>query len=57
MKAAYLEKLNDRQREAFEHGIGLADGAIRGPLLIIAGAASGKTKSAEAAKALNESEL
>jgi DNA helicase-2/ATP-dependent DNA helicase PcrA len=41
--AAYLEKLNDRQREAVEHGIGLADGAIGGPLLIIAGAGSGKT--------------
>ena len=43
MTAAYLEKLNDRQREAVEHGIGLADGAIGGPLLIIAGAGSGKT--------------
>nr|CAD6436707.1 ATP-dependent helicase [Rhizobium sp. Q54] len=40
---AYLEKLNDRQREAVEHGIGLADGAVGGPLLIIAGAGSGKT--------------
>jgi DNA helicase II / ATP-dependent DNA helicase PcrA len=41
--AAYLEKLNERQREAVEHGVGLADGAIGGPLLIIAGAGSGKT--------------
>ncbi|WP_026615787.1 ATP-dependent helicase [Ensifer aridi] len=43
MSAAYLEKLNQRQREAVEHGIGLADGEIGGPLLIIAGAGSGKT--------------
>jgi DNA helicase-2/ATP-dependent DNA helicase PcrA len=43
MTAAYLEKLNDRQREAVEHGIGLPDGTIGGPLLIIAGAGSGKT--------------
>lgn len=43
MAAAYLEKLNDRQREAVEHGVGLADGAVGGPLLIIAGAGSGKT--------------
>jgi DNA helicase-2/ATP-dependent DNA helicase PcrA len=43
MAAAYLEKLNDHQREAVEHGVGLADGTIGGPLLIIAGAGSGKT--------------
>jgi DNA helicase-2/ATP-dependent DNA helicase PcrA len=43
MTAAYLDKLNDRQREAVEHGIGLADGAVGGPVLIIAGAGSGKT--------------
>ncbi|WP_430441033.1 ATP-dependent helicase [Shinella sp.] len=43
MAAAHLEKLNDRQREAVEHGIGLPDGKIGGPLLIIAGAGSGKT--------------
>ncbi|WP_439631767.1 ATP-dependent helicase [Shinella sp.] len=43
MTAAYLEKLNDQQREAVEHGVGLPDGAIGGPLLIIAGAGSGKT--------------
>ncbi|OLP58839.1 ATP-dependent DNA helicase [Xaviernesmea oryzae] len=41
--AAYLEKLNERQREAVEHGIGMADGGVGGPLLIIAGAGSGKT--------------
>ncbi|MEY9142056.1 ATP-dependent helicase [Bradyrhizobium elkanii] len=43
MNAAHLEKLNDRQREAVEHGIGLPDGKVGGPLLIIAGAGSGKT--------------
>ena len=43
MASSYLEKLNDRQREAVEHGIGLANGEIGGPLLIIAGAGSGKT--------------
>jgi DNA helicase-2/ATP-dependent DNA helicase PcrA len=43
MNTAYLEKLNDRQREAVEHGIGPPDNAIGGPLLIIAGAGSGKT--------------
>lgn len=41
--AAHLEKLNDRQRSAVEHGVGLADGRVGGPLLIIAGAGSGKT--------------
>lgn len=43
MAAAYLEKLNDQQRSAVEHGVGLADGKVAGPLLIIAGAGSGKT--------------
>jgi len=43
MSNDYLEKLNDRQREAVEHGIGLPDGSIGRPLLIIAGAGSGKT--------------
>ncbi|WP_036263802.1 ATP-dependent helicase [Methylocapsa aurea] len=43
MNAAHLEKLNSEQRRAVEHGVGLADGAIGGPLLIIAGAGSGKT--------------
>ena len=43
MAAAHLEKLNDRQREAVEHGVAMPDGAIGGPLLIIAGAGSGKT--------------
>lgn len=36
---AYLSKLNDGQRAAVLHG----DGAVCGPLLIIAGAGSGKT--------------
>jgi DNA helicase-2/ATP-dependent DNA helicase PcrA len=41
--AAYLEKLNESQRAAVEHSIGLADGRGGGPLLVIAGAGSGKT--------------
>ncbi|TGQ66627.1 MAG: ATP-dependent helicase [Mesorhizobium sp.] len=36
---AYLARLNDAQRQAVEHG----DGQIAGPLLVIAGAGSGKT--------------
>lgn len=43
MTVAYLEKLNEQQRQAVEHGVGLADGQVAGPLLIIAGAGSGKT--------------
>ncbi|MCF6371038.1 ATP-dependent helicase [Rhizobium halophilum] len=43
MKTAYLDKLNDRQREAVLHGVGGPDGTAGGPLLIIAGAGSGKT--------------
>ena len=38
----YLARLNDQQRRAVEHGIG-PDKAIGGPLLVIAGAGSGKT--------------
>src|SRR6202162_2748553 len=41
MTPAYLEKLNPDQRRAVEHGIGA--GADPHPLLIIAGAGSGKT--------------
>jgi DNA helicase-2/ATP-dependent DNA helicase PcrA len=36
MKANYLDELNERQRQAVEH--------INGPLMIVAGAGSGKTK-------------
>ncbi|MGB3386511.1 MAG: ATP-dependent helicase, partial [Pseudaminobacter sp.] len=43
MDAAHLEKLNEGQRAAVVHGIGLPDGKVGGPLLIIAGAGSGKT--------------
>ncbi|WP_394889228.1 ATP-dependent helicase [Mesorhizobium sp. AaZ16] len=43
MSVAYLEKLNPEQRRAVEHGVGISDGRIGGPLLIIAGAGSGKT--------------
>ncbi|TBN14021.1 ATP-dependent helicase [Agrobacterium cavarae] len=43
MAVAYLEKLNEQQRKAVEHGVGLAQGETGGPLLIIAGAGSGKT--------------
>ena len=43
MAAAYLEKLNPQQRSAVEYGVGLAAGTKAGPLLIIAGAGSGKT--------------
>jgi DNA helicase-2/ATP-dependent DNA helicase PcrA len=38
----YLESLNPEQRRAVEHGVG-ADGTIGAPLLVIAGAGSGKT--------------
>ncbi|NKN38705.1 ATP-dependent helicase [Agrobacterium sp. a22-2] len=40
---AYLETLNEAQRRAVEHGIGPEKGSIGGPLLVIAGAGSGKT--------------
>ena len=43
MRLAHLEKLNSAQRRAVEYGVGGADSIIGGPLLIIAGAGSGKT--------------
>ena len=41
--AAYLAKLNPQQRQAVEHGVGGGDGEAAQPLLVIAGAGSGKT--------------
>ncbi|MDQ0136259.1 DNA helicase-2/ATP-dependent DNA helicase PcrA [Neorhizobium galegae] len=43
MAVAYLEKLNDAQRRAVEHGADVPNGGPAGPLLVIAGAGSGKT--------------
>ncbi|MDI7862757.1 ATP-dependent helicase [Rhizobiaceae bacterium n13] len=43
MAAAYLEKLNDQQKQAVEHGVSGERGDASRPLLIIAGAGSGKT--------------
>ncbi|MFT4182187.1 MAG: ATP-dependent helicase, partial [Rhizobium sp.] len=43
MTAAYLEKLNPEQRQAVEHGTAAEGSHIAGPLLVIAGAGSGKT--------------
>jgi DNA helicase-2/ATP-dependent DNA helicase PcrA len=40
---AYLEKLNDAQRRAVTHGSGPGEHLDASPLLIIAGAGSGKT--------------
>ncbi len=40
--ATYLDALNPEQRRAVEHGIG-PDGTVGAPLLVIAGAGSGKT--------------
>ncbi|PLZ01808.1 ATP-dependent DNA helicase [Burkholderia sp. WAC0059] len=41
--AAYLATLNDAQRAAVEHGDEAGAGGLPGPLLVIAGAGSGKT--------------
>jgi DNA helicase-2/ATP-dependent DNA helicase PcrA len=41
--ASYLSKLNPEQRRAVEHGVSDAGSAVAGPLLVIAGAGSGKT--------------
>src|SRR6202163_3542432 len=43
MSVAYLEKLNPQQRRAVEHGVRENDAAPGTPLLVIAGAGSGKT--------------
>ncbi|KQS64242.1 ATP-dependent DNA helicase [Rhizobium sp. Leaf371] len=46
MAVAYLDTLNEQQRQAVEHGIVSGDASsdtVAGPLLIIAGAGSGKT--------------
>jgi DNA helicase-2/ATP-dependent DNA helicase PcrA len=42
--AAHLEKLNSEQRQAVEHGIEQNGIVIGPPLLVIAGAGSGQTK-------------
>ncbi|GBD49860.1 UvrD/REP helicase [Methylopila sp. Yamaguchi] len=43
VSAAYLSKLNPEQLRAVDHGVAGGAGAPRGPLLVIAGAGSGKT--------------
>ena len=43
MTFGYFDKLNTEQRRAVEHGIFERDTAPREPLLVIAGAGSGKT--------------
>ena len=43
MTAAYLAKLNPQQRRAVEHGVGTPNYGLANPLLVIAGAGSGKT--------------
>jgi DNA helicase-2/ATP-dependent DNA helicase PcrA len=43
MAIAHLDKLNTQQRRAVEHGIGAGDTRPGPPLLVIAGAGSGKT--------------
>src|ERR1700710_614004 len=42
-KTAYLDTLNLEQRRAVEHGVTELDCASGGPLLVVAGAGSGKT--------------
>ena len=44
MRFPYLNDLNPQQRQAVEHGIKEGEGINAGPLLVIAGAGSGKTK-------------
>ena len=43
MSTAYLEKLNPEQRRAVEHGVRDGKCESAAPLLVIAGAGSGKT--------------
>src|SRR5262245_29115150 len=43
MSLTYLEKLNPEQQLAVEHGVAADACAAAGPLLVIAGAGSGKT--------------
>ncbi len=43
LTAAYLDDLNSEQRHAVEHGVAELEGSFGGPLLVIAGAGSGKT--------------
>src|SRR5271168_2604196 len=43
MPSAHLETLNPEQRRAVEHGVGEGSSMPGGPLLVIAGAGSGKT--------------
>src|SRR5437763_962241 len=43
MSAAYLDRLNPEQRRAVEHGVPPRACAPAAPLLVIAGAGSGKT--------------
>ena len=40
---SYLESLNPAQRSAVQHGIEASGANVSGPLLVIAGAGSGKT--------------
>ena len=40
---AYLDQLNPQQRQAVEHGVAADGAASPAPLLVIAGAGSGKT--------------
>jgi superfamily I DNA/RNA helicase len=48
---AYLDTLNSEQRRAVEHGVADLDGRSGGPLLVIAGAGSGKTNTLAAGSA------
>jgi DNA helicase II / ATP-dependent DNA helicase PcrA len=43
MPLDHLAKLNSEQRRPVEHGVGAEAGGLAAPLLVIAGAGSGKT--------------